>query len=103
MSQAARARIVCASGRNTHALGLTRALCIANMNPALSIAEVSRAGGRELAGTGEWRPGPVYTFVPAHGGCKVGAIQLSLARTWTEDLELAVLLANFAPRLRPVQ
>jgi hypothetical protein len=42
-----------------------------------------------------WR-GPVYTFVPAAGESRVGAVQRELNRTWAEDLALTVLLADFS-------
>lgn len=41
--------------------------------------------------------GALYAFVPAHPGSGVGAIQKRLARTWSEDFGLAVLLVDFEP------
>lgn len=44
------------------------------------------------------RPGLVYSFLPAHGDSKVGAVQSRLIRTWTEDLGFSVLLVGFEPQ-----
>jgi hypothetical protein len=58
--------------------------------------EVLAAAGRPatlLRGVGT--PGLIYCFVPAHGESRVGAVQQELNRTWTEDLGLTVLPADF--------
>lgn len=60
-----------------------------------TLAHADRA---DLTLTNHQQPGPVYTFVPAHGEPGVGAVQSLLNRAWTEDLELTVLLADFSTR-----
>lgn len=42
--------------------------------------------------------GPIYSFVPARGGSRAGAVAEQLSRTMTEVSGLSVLLAGFAAR-----
>jgi hypothetical protein len=42
--------------------------------------------------------GPIYSFVPARGGSRAGAVAEQLSRTLTEVSGLSVLLAGFAAR-----
>lgn len=70
-----------------------------SVNLTLPNSETLAAAGRAaLTLTNPRQPGPVYAFLPAHGDSRVGTIQTPLNRTWTEDLELAVLLADFSTR-----
>jgi hypothetical protein len=43
-------------------------------------------------------PGSIFSFVPAHGACRAGAVAQQLSRTLTEGLGVAVLLADFDRR-----
>lgn len=43
-------------------------------------------------------PGSIFSFVPAHGGCRAGAVAQQLSRTLTEGLAPSVLLADFDRR-----
>lgn len=43
-------------------------------------------------------PGSIFSFVPAHGACRAGAVAQQLSRTLTEGLGTAVLLADFDRR-----
>jgi hypothetical protein len=40
--------------------------------------------------------GPIYSFVPAHGGCRAGAVAEQLSRTLSKVPGFSVLLAGFA-------
>lgn len=42
--------------------------------------------------------GPIYSFVPAHGGSRAGAVAEQLSRTLSEVPGFSVLLAGFAAR-----
>jgi hypothetical protein len=42
--------------------------------------------------------GPIYSFMPAHGGSRAGAVSEQLSRTLAEVPGLSVLLAGFAAR-----
>jgi Flp pilus assembly CpaE family ATPase len=42
--------------------------------------------------------GSIFSFVPAHGGCRAGAVAQQLSRTLTEGLAASVLLADFDRR-----
>lgn len=42
--------------------------------------------------------GPIYSFIPAHGGSRAGAITEALSRTLAEVPGFSVLLAGFAAR-----
>ncbi len=42
--------------------------------------------------------GPVYSFLPAHGECRAGAVAEQLSRTLSEVPGSSVLLAGFAAR-----
>src|SRR5271163_784494 len=42
--------------------------------------------------------GPIYSFVPARGGSRAGAVAEQLSRTLSEGSGLSVLLAGFAAR-----
>ena len=46
--------------------------------------------------------GPVFSFVPAHGESRAGAVAEQLSRTLTEGLGDAVLLADFRSHPHPV-
>src|SRR5580700_10283225 len=46
----------------------------------------------------ELSPGPIYSFVPAHGGSRAGAVSEQLSRTLAEVPGFSVLLAGFAAR-----
>jgi hypothetical protein len=43
-------------------------------------------------------PGSIFSFVPAHGGCRAGAVAQQVSRALTEGLGTAVLLADFDRR-----
>src|SRR5712664_4589216 len=42
--------------------------------------------------------GPIYSFLPAHGGSRAGAVAEQLSRTLAEVPGFSVLLAGFAAR-----
>ena len=42
--------------------------------------------------------GPIYSFMPAHQGCRAGAVAEQLSRTLSKVPGLSVLLAGFAAR-----
>lgn len=46
----------------------------------------------------ELPPGPIYSFMPAHGGSRAGAVSEQLSRTLSEVPGFSVLLAGFASR-----
>lgn len=46
----------------------------------------------------EGASGSIFSFVPAHSGCRAGAVAQQLSRTLTEGLASAVLLADFDRR-----
>lgn len=46
----------------------------------------------------EQTPGPIYSFVPARGGSRAGAVAEQLSRTLSEVPGFSVLLAGFAAR-----
>ena len=46
----------------------------------------------------ELTPGPIYSFMPAHGGARAGAVAEQLSRTLSEVPGFSVLLAGFAAR-----
>jgi hypothetical protein len=84
------------SGRGS---GVSRARYgLVNLMTLPNSETLAPAGRAELTLAKPRQPGPVYAFLPAHGDSRVGAIQTPLNRTWTEDLGLAVLLANFSTR-----
>src|SRR5580700_3749556 len=43
-------------------------------------------------------PGSIFSFVPAHGACRAGAVAQQLSRSLSEGLGIAVLLADFDRR-----
>lgn len=43
-------------------------------------------------------PGSIFSFVPAHGGCRAGAVAQQVSRALTEGLGISVLLADFDRR-----
>jgi hypothetical protein len=43
-------------------------------------------------------PGSIFSFLPAHGGCRAGAVAQQVSRALTEGLGIAVLLADFDRR-----
>jgi len=47
-------------------------------------------------------PGSIFSFLPAHGGSRVGAVAEQLSRTLAEGLGAAVLLAGFQTRGYPI-
>jgi Flp pilus assembly CpaE family ATPase len=47
-------------------------------------------------------PGSIFSFVPAHGGSRAGAVAEQLSRTLAEGLGPAVLLADFRTRGYPL-
>jgi len=51
-----------------------------------------------ISGTDQSRQGPIYSFVPAHGASRAGAVAEHLSRTLAEGFGRSVLLANFAQR-----
>ena len=65
------------------------------VNTMLRTSEV--VSGANLAGA-RALPGSIFSFVPAHGGSRAGAVAEQLSRTLAEGFGLAVLLANFDDR-----
>jgi len=53
---------------------------------------------REDLASVELPAGPIYSFVPAHGGSRAGAVAEQLSRTLSEVPGFSVLLAGFAAR-----
>lgn len=43
-------------------------------------------------------PGSIFSFLPAHGACRAGAVAQQVSRALTEGLGVAVLLADFDRR-----
>jgi hypothetical protein len=52
-------------------------------------------GGRANSAVSAPVSGSIFSFVPAHGGSRAGAVAEQLSRTLTEGLGIAVLLADF--------
>jgi len=65
--------------------------CLAVVNTMLREAEA-------ISGADQLRQGPIYSFVPAHGASRAGAVAEHLSRTLAEGFGRSVLLANFAQR-----
>jgi hypothetical protein len=59
------------------------------------VVKTNRTGGVASEASS---PGSIFSFVPAHGACRAGAVAQQLSRTLTEGLGVAVLLADFDRR-----